>query len=70
MNPMMMNPMVAALLGKQMPGQGMPQGGMPNQPGAPPLSLANLDKNRLPPDWLNQISPAERQSIMPQWSNG
>jgi hypothetical protein len=67
--------------GMGMPPQGMPQG-MPQPPmGAPvtvpgqdpPLTLAALNgmkKNALPNDWINKLSPEERSSIMPQWSNG
>jgi hypothetical protein len=80
-----MNPIVAALLRQQggqqpqMGGQAPPIGGpVPGNPGAPPpqqltMEMLNAMKAKgqvLPQDWLNQISPAERQSIMPQWSNG
>jgi hypothetical protein len=60
-----------------MPGQGMapPTGIAPpvGQAPTPQLTMAALNgmnKNDLPNDWINKLSPEERYSIMPQWSNG
>ena len=46
-----------------------------NPPPPPPLTLDAINQMKLngrglPNDWLNKISPMERASIMPQWSNG
>lgn len=81
-----MNPMLMAralMQGGQMPMQGGPGNGLPgvSGPGQPggslpdPLTLDKLNQMKLqgqslPSNWINQISPQERASIMPQWSNG